>query len=298
MTAVILLSLSIILSVGRNLLSKNLAGLKFGTRPFFLCQATLFLCGGIALLTYGGFFAGGVSLTSLTFAAIYGLLLILAQWFYTAALGKGNTALCSTVYSLGFILPTLSGAIFWSETFTLLDAIGIALAASAVVVSGFKKPRGEQKSEKTSYFLPLLVAMLASGGLGIVQKIQQKSEFAYQKSSFLTLAFLLAAVMSLLAAIFVGKRNETRCETGGTRTFSAKKLGIAACVGLFFASCNLLNTSLAGMLDSAIFFPTLNIGVILLSTVCGALLLKERITRRDMLVLLIGSASILLLNIG
>ena len=294
MTAAILLSISIILSVGRNLLSKNLAGLKFGTRPFFLCQSTLFLCGAIALLVYGGFFVGGVSLTTLVLAAVYGVLLILAQWFYTAALGKGNTALCSTVYSLGFILPTLSGAIFWAEPFTPLDALGILLAASAVVVSGLKKQQNRAASEKTSYFLPLLVAMLASGGLGIVQKIQQKSAFAYQKSSFLTLAFLLASLMSLCAVLFARKASGAR----NARAFSSKKLGIASCVGLFFASCNLLNTSLAGMLDSAIFFPTLNIGVILLSTVCGALLLKEKITRRDVAVLIIGSASILLLNIG
>ena len=52
------------------------------------------------------------------------------------------------------------------------------------------------------------------------------------------------------------------------------------------------------MLDSAILFPTLNIGVILLSMVAGVLLFKEKVGKRELLVLLLGGASILLLNFG
>jgi drug/metabolite transporter (DMT)-like permease len=73
---------------------------------------------------------------------------------------------------------------------------------------------------------------------------------------------------------------------------------VASCVGLFFGCCNLLNTSLAGMLDSAIFFPTLNIGTILLSMLLGVIVYKEKIGKREALVLMLGAASIILLNFG
>ena len=92
-----LLGLSVVLSTGRNLFSKNLSDIHFGTRPFFWCQSILFLCGGVALLVLGDISVASISLVTLTYAIIYGLLLILAQWFYTVALAKGNTALCSTV---------------------------------------------------------------------------------------------------------------------------------------------------------------------------------------------------------
>ena len=72
---------------------------------------------------------------------------------------------------------------------------------------------------------------------------------------------------------------------------------VVAGVGLFFGCCNLLNTILAGRLDSAIFFPSLNIGVILLTLLCSIVFYKEKIKKNDVLVLLLGSASILLLNI-
>ena len=220
---------------------------------------------------------------------IYGLLLIFAQWFYTAALTQGNIALCSTVYSLGFIFPTLSGTILWKETFSFLDLCGVLCATGAVIASGWQ-PKAKENVGKSYYFLPLAVAMLASGGLGIVQKLQQKSDYAEEKSMFLLIAFSLAMTISLLFSLLAKKKSDI--------PLRREKVIVASCVGIFFGCCNLLNTSLAGLLDSAIFFPTLNIGVILLSILCGIGFFKEKITKKELLVLLLGTASILLLNFG
>ena len=285
----LLLGLSVVLSTGRNLFSKKLSDIRFGTRAFFLCQSVLFLCGAVSLVLFGRIMFGSIAPITFIYAIIYGLLLILAQWFYTVALAKGNTALCSTVYSLGFILPTLSGAIFWAELFSFLDLLGIMCAISAVIVSGLKS-QAKEKATKSYYFIPLVIAMLASGGLGIVQKLQQKSAYAEQKSIFLLIAFTLAAVISLIFSLFAKKQ--------GDPPFRHGKLVVASCVGLFFGCCNLLNTSLAGLLDSAIFFPTLNIGVILLSMICGVSFFKEKITKKEVSVLILGGVSILLLNFG
>ena len=287
--AFLLLGLSVVLSTGRNLFSKNLSDVQFGTKPFFLCQCALFLCGGAALVLFGNISFGVVAYQTLIYAAVYAILLIFAQWFYTAALAKGNTALCSTVYSLGFILPTLSGAILWAEAFSFLDLLGIMCAISAVIISGLKLQAIEQTG-KYYYFIPLVIAMLASGGLGIVQKLQQKSAHAEQKSIFLLIAFTLAAVISFIFSLFAKKQ--------GDPPFRRGKLAVASCIGVCFGCCNLLNTTLAGLLDSAIFFPTLNIGVILLSMICGVIFFKERITKKEITVLILGGVSILLLNFG
>lgn len=285
----LLLGLSVLLSTGRNLFSKKLSDIRFGTRLFFLCQGTLFLCGAASIVLFGRISIGSIAFVTLLYAIIYGLLLILAQWFYTAALTKGNTALCSTVYSLGFILPTLSGAILWSEPLSILDMLGVLCAVSAVIVSGVT-PHVKEKKGKSFYFIHLIIAMLASGGLGIVQKLQQKSDYSDQKSIFLLIAFALAAVISLIFSLFAKKQGDTSSQRG--------RLAVASCVGLFFGCCNLLNTSLAGLLDSAIFFPTLNIGVILLSMIFGAVFFKERLTKKDISILILGGAAILLLNFG
>ena len=280
----LLLALSILLSTGRNLCSKQLSALRFGTKAFFVHQGVLFLSGGVALLLFGEISFASLAPAAVGFAIAYGLLLILAQWFYTASLFGGNIALCSTVYSLGFIFPTLSGAVLWSEPFSSLDLLGLLCAVMAVIASGIGKGN-KQKTANALCFIPLVVAMLASGGLGIVQKLQQKSTCADQKSTMLLLAFLLAAGFSLLFALLRRDAEQKKPPLGG-------KFVYAAGVGLFFGCCNLLNTTLAGRMESAIFFPTLNIGVILLSMLCGRLCFGERIRWREAAVLAQTSADL------
>ena len=148
----------------------------------------------------------------------------------------------------------------------------------------------KEKKGKSYYFVPLIIAMLASGGLGIIQKIQQKSAYAEQKSLFLLIAFSIAAVISFIFSLFAKKQCDAH--------FHRSKLVVASCIGLFFGCCNLLNTALAGLLPSAIFFPTLNICVILLSMLCGVVFFKEKLSKKDITVLILGGTAILLLNFG
>ena len=282
----LLLTLSIALSSCRNLLSKNLSSASFGTRRFFLRQSILFSGGAAAVLIFG---IGEMCLPSpktLLFAIVYAALLIFAQWFYTASLGKGNTAACSTVYSMGFILPTLSGAVFWSESLSALNAVGIACAVAAVICSAdFKRGDGAKGSHG---YLPLLIAMLASGGLGIMQKLQQKSDVSDERGAFILTAFIIAAAISAVCALCKKESN----------TASAKgEVAVACSVGLAFGCCNLLNTALAGMLPSALFFPTLNIGTILLTMICGIIFYREKISRKTLLILILGASSILMLAV-
>ena len=284
-----LLGLSVVLSTCRNLLSKNLSEIRFGTRNFFLFQGALFFCGAVGLVLFGKISFCAIAYQTLIYAAVYATFLIFAQWFYTAALAKGNTALCSTIYSLGFILPTLSGAILWSEPFSFFDLLGILCAVSAIIVSG-RKVQAKRNTAKSYYFIPLLIAMLASGGLGIVQKLQQRSEFAEQKTLFLLIAFLFAAAVSLLFALAAKGKSAP--------PLRRSSFAVAAPIGVCFGCCNLLNTTLAGLLPGAVFFPTLNIGVIVLSMLAGVVLFKERLTKKEISVLLLGGASILLLNLG
>ena len=282
----LLLTLSITLSSCRNLLSKNLSSAAFGTRRFFIRQSTLFATGAVAVALLGIKELCLPSAQTLLHGAIYACLLIFAQWFYTVALGKGNTGTCSTVYSMGFILPTLSGALFWSEQLSVLNTVGILCAAAAIICSADFS--AESKAKSSHGYIPLLIAMLASGGLGIMQKVQQRSETADERGVFILIAFVISAIVSAACAI-----------AKGDETVPVKKaeIGIASGVGLAFGCCNLLNTALAGMLPSAVFFPTLNIGTILVTLICGIIFYREKLQRKNILVLILGATSILLLAV-
>lgn len=281
-----LLALTIILSSGRNILSKSISDSSFGSKGFFFTQAAIFLVGSPVPL----FFAiPSLEIAPLTllYALIYGVLLLSAQWSYTAALKSGSTGICATVYSLGFILPTLSGALFWNEKMSVWDVLGVLVVIAAVIVSGSKKKQQSGGSEK-KYIFPLVIAMLSSGGLGIMQKVQQNSPYPQEKASFVFIAFVFAAVVSVVCGLFA-KSDSVK--------LSPKNFAFAGGVGICFGCCNIINTTLAGMLDSALLFPTLNIGTILLSVVTGTLIFKEKLEKKDFCVFIMGILSILLLNL-
>ncbi len=282
----ILLLLSIVLSTGRNILSKSLSATEFGTKAFFKHQSILFAFGSLILILFADPSALIPSPKTLLLSAIYSVLLLFAQWFYTIALGSGNTATCSAVYSMGFILPIIFGALIWSEPFSQIDLAGVICAVLAIIYSK-KAQQGNQNSDKR-YLLSLLIATISSGGLGIMQKIQQSSDVADEKAVFLCCAFVLASVISFIASLI------THAAQKNTGKHSIK---ISAGIGIAFGSCNLLNTILAGLLASSVLFPTLNIGVIILTMLCGMIFFKERISKKDLFVLLLGGMAILLLNI-
>lgn len=276
---------SISMSAGRNLLSKSISDFKFGTRGFFSVQAIIFFCGFVILIVPALVNNDGVSALTAVYALIYALLLITAQWSYTAALGSGNTAICVTIYSLGFIFPTLSGSLFWNETFTVKNMFGLIAVIMAVLVSGYQKDGGRIKAK---YFFPLISAMAASGGLGIMQKVQQSSPVSNQKAAFVMIAFLIAGIISLSAALVSTENNEY--------TLTAKKRISASGAGICFGCCNLLNTFLAGNLNSSFFFPVQNIGTILMSLVISAIVFREKPGKKEYIVLILGICAIFLLN--
>lgn len=257
----LLLLLSIVLGSSRNLLSKSISSHPFHSKDFYTLQSVIFFAGATVL--FPKLLGDGVSKLTLLYALICGLLLLLAQWCYTVAMANGDASVCSIVYSLGFILPTLSGMLFWHENVTVAKIIGILFAIPAIILS--KKTSGGDKAEAKGYMLPLTIAMLSSGGLGIMQKVQGTSPYPEQSGAFVFFAFLFAGTVSLICALF--KKDGIHA---GKRGF-----GSAAGVGICFAICNLLNTFLAARLDSAVFFPMLNIGVILCSLLLCILFLGK-----------------------
>lgn len=284
----VLLALSATLASTKNILVKGLSGHSIKNREFFGVQALIFASGSVVLLIANAFDFNGISPFTVWISLVYGVLLIGAMWFYNLSLTMGKTAVCATVYSFGFVLPTLSGWLFWGEDVSVFAAIGIVMVFPVLIISGTGSKKGGAEAQGKKYIIYLIIAMLCSGALGIVQKIQQKSVYANQKNTFILLAFFVGLSVSLIF-FFAKKSSEKKIER--------KAVGICALVGTFYSVCNMINTHLAGTLDSAIFFPALNIGSIVISMLLGLAIYKERLTKKDVLVLLLGAAAIFLVNL-
>ena len=278
------LLLSVCLSSGRTIASRKTAADANKRSQFFLFQTVLFASAVLLLFALNIKDLGFVSVTTVIYGMIYGLLLVSSQWLFTLALKNGNTSVCSVIYSLGFLLPTVSGAVFWNEAFTVLQLAGILMAVAAIFLAA-KKNEAESESKKS--FIPfVLIAMVSSGGLGVMQKLQQSSAFSCEKGAFLLIAFLAAFICSAAALVLCRERV----------AFSATKMACPVFTGLCFGGANLCNTILAGRMKSAVFFPLQNITTILFTTLLGIVLFKEKLTPKTIGILILGITVIVLFS--
>lgn len=288
-TALFLLALSIVCSTARAVFSKRLGALSGSKRGFYLTQAVLFAVAAAVLLMLNVRSIARPSQTAVLLAVAYGVLTVLSQWMYTLSLTRCPVSVCAMVYSFGFILPTVFGTVVWREPVNAFKIVSILLCIGTIFLASGKSDAGSAKPRGLP--LPLIVAMLASGGLGIVQKLQQKSAASGETGMFLCLAFVLATLLSLLAALAARKDAAPKA-----RIAPALALPILV-VGVCMAAANTANTLLAGLLPSAVIFPTVNVGVILASLAASALLLKEKPTRRQLAAFALGITAILLFNL-
>ena len=285
MIEILLLTSSICLSSGRSILSKKINQKDDNSFVFFALQSAIFLiCLLVTLFTNLSTFFVISPLTCL-YGIIYGILLISAQWLYTISLKTGSAATCSMVYSFGFIIPTIASFIFFDDKITLLKIIGLCLAVFVILLISIYK---DNKQESNKFIIPLLLSTLSSGGLGVLQKVQQRSEVASEKPSFLFVAFLVAFIISLIFMLINIKQR---------KKINSNQLFFASLCGFCFGSANIVNTTLAGMLPGSILFPTQNIGVILLVTLLGFIIFKEKPKKNEILSFFIGIASIILLSV-
>ena len=288
-TALFLLALSIVCSTARAVFSKRLGALSGSKRGFYLTQAVLFAVAAAVLLMLNVRSIARPSQTAVLLAVAYGVLTVLSQWMYTLSLTRCPVSVCAMVYSFGFILPTVFGTVVWREPVNAFKIVSILLCIGTIFLASGKSDAGSAKPRGLP--LPLIVAMLASGGLGIVQKLQQKSAASGETGMFLCLAFVLATLLSLLAALAARKDAAPKA-----RIAPALALPILI-VGVCMAAANTANTLLAGLLPSAVIFPTVNVGFILASLAASALLLKEKPTRRQIAAFALGITAILLFNL-
>ena len=283
------LTLSVLLSACRNVFSKKTAVTSGDNAQFFLSQTMLFFAAGLLMIVFNLDFYKEISALTVCYGVIYGLLLISAQWLYTLALRSGYTSVCSVIYSLGFIVPTIVGTIFWNEEFTIKNIIGLVLALSVILLT--LKSDNTSSTGSKKFILFMIVSMLSAGGLGLMQKIQQTSEVSHETGAFLIVGFTVAVICSLIA-IMISKKQYSY------NSYILKKENIfPVLTGMSFGGVNFFNTVLAGRMKSAMFFPVQNIATVIACTLCGIIVFKEKLNLRILMILLLGIVTVIIFTI-
>ena len=221
---------------------------------------------GLGFCAAWGLLSGGMYLASF----------LLLQW----NIGKNGVTLPATFMKLGVLVPTVLSVIAFGEMPGALQVAGIALAVFAILLINTGK--GGQKAASIAG----LVALLACGGTtDFTSKIYEEVGNAALSNHYLLYTFSAALVLCTVLAL-VKKQGLTLWDTA---------FGLLIGIPNYYSARFLLAS--LGSVPAVIAYPTVNVGTIVMVTLSGMLLFKEKLSRRQWAAMGVIVLALVLLNV-
>lgn len=290
------LLLSVAMASAKAILSKAVK--RTGERAYetLLSNTIIFATAFVVLLLFCIGSPGVLGGMPVILPMLYGLFTVGAQVAFMQAVSLGPVSLSSLVYSCGFLLPTTFGAVYYREAVSGLQLFGIVL-----IVLSFALSVDRDKSISARWAVVALLSLLCSGMVGLVQKLFVIEYPQASSDMFLIIAFgCMVALSGLTFGIL--RLYERKMDHDGQRAEPVKPcrrpLAFLLVLGCIVACVNRSNTYLAGALPSVIFFPVMNGGTILLTSLLSVPIFRERPSVRQWLSIAVGIVGILCIGIG
>lgn len=218
--------------------------------------------------------------TALNMGSINGVLYLAGFILMQINIHRNGVVLSSIFQKLGLLVPIVISVFFFREMPSFLQSIGFLLAVAAIVLMNYQKDVGN-----AGFKLGLFGMLMACGMAEAMSKIFKEAGSAELEPQFLLFTFLSAMVLCFLCMIVRKQRIG----------LSELAFGTLIAIPNFFSSKFLL-----GALESipaVIVFPVFSVGTILVVTLTGVLLFRERITKNQWIAIAMILVALILLNI-
>lgn len=254
----------------------NLADTSFFNSLIFLSSALLFLPNLF-----------GSPWQIWPYAVAFGAFSMIFQLSYTKALTLGNVSLTIMFANLSVVVPLIFSAIVYREWPSPLQYVGIVLTLTALVINTDFKSGGK----KSKLWILLTTVALVSGGLSnCVQKILSKGEFKQHTPAFVSASYLVAAVIAFMVYLHVNRREKKTYPTTPRVFLYALAVGVTLAVFQF-----IYNYAIASY-PPAFVFPSYAGGTIIVSALAGVILFKDKLSRKQLLSIVLGLIAVVLMN--
>lgn len=256
----------------------------------FIFNAVGSLVAAAVLLCWGG--VGLCSAFTVLLGLAFGAVTALQSITNFSALQCGPMSYTSVIISFSTVISALSGVIFFDESIGWAQILGIVLmlVSFALAAKG-----GDGKRANLKWLMLCLIAFATTGGIGVMQKIHQSSEYRGELGGFLVIAFVSSAVICALFSVLMMKRSKRPVDANASKKPLWLVIAVMVACGVGVAVNNKFNLYLSGVMPSAVFFPIVNGGGLVLSTLAALLIFKERLTHRQWVGVVIGIVSVVFL---
>lgn len=212
---------------------------------------------------------------SVAFAAAY----IMSVLGNAKAIESGPLSLSTLILQCSLIIPTVYGFAVLKEDISFWAKIGIALIFLCLILVN---PGGKSGKIPAKWYFWVILSFIGNGMCSTIQKMQQlKFDGAY-KNEFMIAA--LSAVALVMLTLGFAKRN------GGTKGI----LKYAALQGVSNGALNMLVMMLTALLPTAVLFPAVLSGGMIIAFAASIVIFKEKLMLRQYIGYGLGILSVIL----
>lgn len=220
-------------------------------------------------------------------AILIGSLLIIGFYLIGYTTQKAGIAITTIANKMSVIIPITFSIYYFAEPMNLLKSLGIILALVSVLMAVYKKNQKEQKFS----FLPLIMFLMV-GIIDAAVKLAQHSYVSDQDVSlFSSMSFGLAGVIGFI--ILAINNKQWKSFTNPWVWMFGILIGLANFGSIYFL---ILALNSSGF-DSSIVYGVNNMGVILISIGLAVAFFAEKLSRVNLVGVLLALASVAILTL-
>lgn len=224
---------------------------------------------------------------------IFGALILgamfISVFFVMAKTAQVNgVSVASVAGKMSVVIPVFFGILLYNEKVTFLKVLGIIIALIAVYLASVKKETRIQKQNNLIY--PLLL-FIGSGAIDTTLKFVEINFVAKEDVSiFSGTLFGIAAFFGILILII---KTIKKPEKFGFKNLIA---GVVLGIPNYFSIIFLLKALQVKGFESSILFTINNVGIVIVSTLIGVVLFKEKMTIKNVIGVFLAILGILMVT--
>lgn len=241
------------------------------------------MCSVLAGLYAGGLW-GGFAQEGIGFAAglglVSGVFYLSSFMLYQWNIRVNGVTLSALFMKMGVIVSILTAICFFGEVPKALQVAGMLIACAAILVIHLEKGSSRVKSGVG------LIALFIAGGLtDAMSKVYEELGVSSLKNGYLLFTFVAAFVLCVAICLYKKQKVE------------AADIGFGLLIGIpnYFSARFLLYA--LSQVPAVIAYPTYSVGSIIAVMLVSRVIFGERLSRRQIIALVMILAALVLLNV-
>lgn len=223
-------------------------------------------------------------------AIILGLLFVSIFFVMALTAQRNGVSVVSVAGKMSVVVPILFGVYLYNESLGVFKIIGIIIALIAVYLASVKED--DNKHEKAGLLLPIIL-FIGSGAIDTTLKYVQKMYVAQNEVEvFSGSLFGFAALFGLIILIV---KTIKKPEAFGIKNIIA---GVILGIPNYYSIVFLIKALQTKGFESSTLFTINNVSIVIVSTLVGLLLFKEKFSLKNKIGILLAVVGIVLVALA